>query len=279
MITEDIRKANELINKKTYIYFDKYAKLYPITNECVKDYIHIFNKQNKVLSVIGSGDQILEMVNKDIYNIDVFDINHLTYYYLSLKIAAIKSLTRDEYISLFVKRDITSNSINLYLKIKPYLNLKNQLFWDYLINKNGLYKVFKGNLFYLFDPNNQSYLSYIEDNNFYNLKGKIEYVKLNYCFNNVEQFLLLNSNKYDLIYLSNIIEHQMSVNSQPEIVNKFLNKFDLEENGIIVNYLFMPPNNIREIYNPLVYGNYEFKNVNKDGRDSIMVYHKTKSIN
>lgn len=278
MVIEDIKKADELINKKTYLYFDKYARLYPITNECLKDYTSIFNKQNKVLSVIGSGDQILEMVNKDIYNIDIFDINRLTYYYLNLKIAAIKSLTSNEYISLFINHD-NLDSINIYSKIRTYLNKKNQIFWDYIINKNGLEKVFKSNLFYMFDSNNQSYLTYIEDSNYYNLKKKLEYIHLNYYFNNIDQIILFNKKKYDLIYISNIIEHQLSVKEHPELVNKYLNQFSLEEDGIILNYLFMPPNNIRDIFNPLIYGNYEFKNVNKHGRDSIMIYHKTKSIN
>ena len=279
MVIEDIKKAQELINKKSYSYFDKYARLYPITNECVKDYTHLFNGQKNVLSVIGSGDQILEMINKDIFNIDIFDINHLTYYYLNLKIAGIKALSNEEYIELFVKRDITFYSHSLYLKLRPYLNLRNQVFWDYLIKKNGIYKVFRGNLFYLFDPNNKLYLSYINEDTFNNLKEKIGYIKLNYYFNNIEQLLLDNFKKYDLIYLSNIIEHQMSVNEHPEIVNKFLHNFNLEENGLIINYLFMPPNSINKIYDPLVYGNYEFQNVNKNGRDSVMIFHKTKSIN
>lgn len=91
--------SNVFAKKET---FDTNSFVYKKTNERLQDMPDILENKKKVLCVIGSGDQVLNALLSEPEKIDAFDISIFPRYFLELKIAAIKTLTREEYISFFI---------------------------------------------------------------------------------------------------------------------------------------------------------------------------------
>lgn len=70
---------------------NKYARVYSKSNENVKGILDNFDIEGKeVLTVLGSGDQALNFLNRKAKSVDIFDVNKLTLYYYYLRIWSIK---------------------------------------------------------------------------------------------------------------------------------------------------------------------------------------------
>ena len=88
--------------------FKEYNILYMMTNEQLND---IWQKRRQLgncnaLSVLASGDQTFNLVNKGVLSIDTFDINRLTEYYaLGFKKTAIETLSFMDFLTLFDRYD------------------------------------------------------------------------------------------------------------------------------------------------------------------------------
>ncbi len=114
--------------------------IYKETNEELNKIDDLLLNKDKVLSVIGSGDQILNTLLTNPTRVDAFDISSFPKYFLKLKIAAIKSLTREEYIKFFFAT--TETTLDEYYddlffdKISKELDEETREFWDYLFQYN-----------------------------------------------------------------------------------------------------------------------------------------------
>ena len=266
---------NQVNNGKYYssgIPFSKYQKVYLSTNENINEYLNNvdFNKKTNALSVMASGDHIFNIINKGILNIDTFDTNAITeYYVLGLKKAMILKYNYKEYLktySKFCDKFISLDELTFILKeLLIYMDDKYKIFWNSIIEYN--YKIQKNNknkinLFYMLFINISS-VDYITKNNNY-LLNENEYNKLkdninktNILFKNINAKDLYKefNNKYDFILLSNILDY----------FNKYYNyKFDydclreyidnlfniLKENGtIFLNYIIKySTNNFKRNY-------------------------------
>lgn len=89
-----INKSNEE-NKylKLNTPFSEISNFYYFTNENIKDFFDLldFTNDTHALTVCGSGDQVLNLINKGVKNIDVFDSNKLAFYFLfGIKIPALQ---------------------------------------------------------------------------------------------------------------------------------------------------------------------------------------------
>ena len=98
MENKDPLELAQLIVRGSFINFNykeaysKTSSIYKFSNENISAYFnHLQNKEN-VLSVIGSGNQILNTILGGTRNIDCFDISIFPEYYLQLQIASIISL-------------------------------------------------------------------------------------------------------------------------------------------------------------------------------------------
>ena len=90
IVEEDIDKAREIHSRLNTGYF--------CTNESL-DYISNFDiKDKNVLSVCGSGDHAFMSLINGANLVDTFDYNPFQHYLLCLKCAAIKGLTKEEYL-------------------------------------------------------------------------------------------------------------------------------------------------------------------------------------
>ena len=102
-----LNEAQNLVRGKHNVFkkgypFDQTSFVYKKTNERLQDIPDILENKKRVLCVIGSGDQLLNILLSKPDKVDAFDISVFPRYFLELKIAAIKTLSREEYISFFI---------------------------------------------------------------------------------------------------------------------------------------------------------------------------------
>ncbi len=226
-VNDDMINASKLI--KSYGYtdedFQEYDRVYPYTTELIDGYMS--DSQDKtVLSVVGSGDHYLDLVCKGATTIDSFDINRLSLYYLLLKIAAVKALSKRDFFEF-----MTNNSLKHYNKIRPYLDMNSLRFWDYYINKYTKNTGIQDTNMFHYRTYGEDYLTsniYMRDEGYSILQEEINkhnheklYAESVYSLPNV-----LNKT-YDSIYLSNIITYQKDKDKFKDLVldlSNFLNK-------------------------------------------------------
>ena len=146
-----IEKTKEYIKKQVKIDrvslinepFSKYQKVYLSTNENIKEYLDLVSFKNKTnaLTVLASGDHAFNLITKGILNIDTFDTNILTTYYVfGLKYAMILKYSYKEYLNIL--SILTNKQTNLELittiikDLLPYMDLKYRNYWNEIIDYN-----------------------------------------------------------------------------------------------------------------------------------------------
>lgn len=186
--------------------------IYKKTNERLQDITdHLFNNTS-ILSVIGSGDQIINSMITSPKEIKAFDISIFPSYFLKLKLASIQSLNRTEFINMFFQEtqiDLDDYYDELYFtKIRNYLTDEDKDFWDFLMNFNDWSEIYNSSLFssevvsyiYALEQNR-----YLDPNNYDKLKTIIPNINISYEVTSLEDLKV--DKIYDLIYLSNIITY------------------------------------------------------------------------
>ena len=221
MIEKQVRLGKILLEGES---FSKYQKIFMSTNENIKDSLNLveFEDKYKALSVMASGDHTFNLINKNILNIDTFDTNLLTeYYVLGIKRSMVIKYTYQKYIEKY--KDFTDMNANLennteaLYDLLPLMDMKYRVFWEkvidfnYMIQKNKQNKI---NLFYMLFVN-LNHINYLINNNYLsnedeynNLKNNI--VKSNIRFNNINAINLSDfykNNRYDVVLLSNILDY------------------------------------------------------------------------
>lgn len=270
----DIILAQKIVNQTYYNFqnknfFHKHSIIYKSTNEELSNANIFYQNKKDILSVISSGDQILNSITNGVINIDAFDISNFPKYFLFLKMAAIKNLSREEYIDFFFESTTTEEKYDdLYYTLRKDLNKKNKEFWDSLFDYFDWYDIYNSRLFSSeFKSRNfiENENIYLEENNYKRLKNIIDRVNINLYEGDILKLKTLYKNKYDLIYLSNIINYVNRIKYK-----ELLSKFNLNDNGIILTYFYEINENIKYFFNE---SNYTFYECN-DSKAKIMVYKK-----
>lgn len=246
----------QYINGKSFCSgkpFSTYQKVYFSTNENIKEYIEKSNLNNKhnALSVMASGDHSFNLIEKDILNIDTFDTNALTeFYVLGIKQSMIIKYSYKEYLIILNKLLDINTSLEELTSIMhdllPYMDIKYRNFWKYILDYN--YTIQKKNntninLFNLLFINLVTTDKLIERNNYltneetYNkLKNNLN--KSNISFKNVNAIDLprVFNNGYDIMLLSNIFEY-LDLKNINQYIDKLLSL--MNDNGkIFLMYIF-----------------------------------------
>lgn len=231
-----VRGNHKIFSKKET--FDEHSFIYKKTNERLQDITDILENKKRVLCVIGSGDQILNVLLSEPEKVDAFDISAFPRYFLELKIAAIKTLSREEYLSFFIE-DIDRRNEEYYddlffEKIAPALPKDIKDFWQYLFDFNDWYDIYNSMLFSS-EPVIKSYAlaqnKYLEESEYYKLREILKNTTINYIQGNILDLDI--DDEYDLIYLSNIVQY-VDKSDYKKKVNDLSSKIK----GIIVTYLF-----------------------------------------
>lgn len=219
LIYEQVRDGKCYINGTP---FSKYQKCYLNTNEKISGYINTIQGKKRALTVLASGDHLLNLINKGIKEIDTFDTNLLTKYYVfGLKFAMIRKYDYKDYLTTYKKLIDKNTSLeeitSILNDLLKYMDNLYKNFWEYIIEYN--YKIQKNNinslnlfemLFICFNNLEKNI-----NNNLY-LAGKEEYKKTRelikkakITFKNEDALILdrLYNDTYDVCMLSNILDY------------------------------------------------------------------------
>ena len=223
--------------------FSKYSGYYYITNEPVSEIFNIIRKyeNKKVLSVLAGGDHIFEMIFKGASNVDTFDINALLEYYtIGFKKRAIECLKFQEYLDLF---DFSFNRLenkyyNIKTEIEDYVvkNMDEEYNWFWQEIKRILKDYgYQASVFHFAlnikqkEFNKPSFLK--NEDNYIILQNKLKSTIINFQQANIID-LPINFSKYDLIYLSNILDYREQEFAKILLTDIYNN--NLHRNGQII---------------------------------------------
>ena len=252
--------------------FHSESFIYKKTNEKLNEFIDLLLNKDKVLSVIGSGDQILNTLLTKPSKIDAFDISAFPKFFLKLKIASIKSLSRDEYIKFFFSTTETfldEYYDDLYFdKIRKELDDESEDFWTYLFQYNDWYDIYNSTLFSsesVFEEQAIIQNKYLDNNEYYKLRDILQNVQINYIESNLLDLKI--NDTYDLIYLSNILEYVKK--------SAYFDKIDelsVKNKGIIISYIFGEIDKAIKMFN----GDFDYREF--DGGSGVII-NRGKHIN
>ena len=245
----NLMKAKSICDGK-FIYCEPYSRIYTFTTENINGYIKYFDLKNKSLLTVGSsGDQILNAYFYGARDITLFDINPYAKYYVYLKVAAILSLTYNEFQCFFFKRGSDNNSNkdvfspNLFNKMKLIMK---ELDYEAFYFFNELFSLYDDDTirirYSLFDDDEyrnvviKNFNVYLRNEELYNkLKKKLYDIHFKYINGNIfEDNINL---QYDNIFLSNLCTIT-NLKEFKELIKK-LDFNNLKDNGsIMLGYLW-----------------------------------------
>ena len=254
---KNLQMANKLMN--SFCADSEFDRIYPFTTENISGYIDFFDLKDKSLLTLGSsGDQAINAYLKGAKDITVLDINPFTRYYYFLKVAAINTISRDEFYNFFkyyghpttFKTNDNVFNIETYERIKSELrklDYDSYMFWD--------------DLFYEYEPLELRRRIFYDDEerttvescfNLY-LSSDETYEGMKYILcKNVPTFVTEDINsikhdkKYDNIWLSNVARIYDSIDDiydMTKTVYELLN----DEGEMLIAYLFRYIK--KEVYN------------------------------
>ena len=255
-VDEDILAARKIIGEKKTeaTLFYENSSVYKNTNENINDdrYLELIKDMDSILSVIGSGDQILNSILLGSHDIDAFDISRFPKYFLDLKIAAVKVLDYEAFLSFFYG----SNSFDRRTLKKVTMALKgdSKLFWDSIIDynffsfKKGQFRprdVYNSNMFISENNTVKSAIGnnpYLSKSEYYSLRSKIDGARIRYFRGNITNLARTIDKSYDLVNLSNICMYQPEMNmfftgNYEARFKKMITNFSLNPNGRVLNYI------------------------------------------
>ena len=223
---EEVKKRFKSRSKSFQIdnNFEPYSKLYPHTNENLKDYIpDLTNK--KVLTVSASGDQLLNIIGSGATKIDTFDINKYSPLYQNLKLSAARYLEYE-----FAKEFLSRLNKKIYYMFNFNMPSKDREFFDYL------FRYYDEDVIYekLFELESKYYKlnnNYFDVYKFHYIKRNIRKIEHNHYSVNIYQLPNYLQDKYDYIFLSNISEYALNVDRFLRFITYL--KYFLNDNGKI----------------------------------------------
>ncbi len=238
----DTIKAQEIVsNSKSNLVsntpYHENSFIYRTTNEQINKYQDFLKNREKALSIIASGNQILNTIYEGTKNITGFDISTFPRYYLELQIAALNIFGLKDYIN-FIYGDIDDEEFDdMYYTINPILEKESREFWDGLLNFFDFSEITASTLFSneIVSPRNviEKNIYLQSEENYQRLKNNIQQVNLEYITGDIFSLTKKLDTKYDFINLSSIIYYN-DLNKYKEM----LETLPLMDNGEALTYLY-----------------------------------------
>lgn len=249
--------------------------IYRFTNEDINGYFHHLENKKNVLTVIGSGGQILNGVLAGTRKFDCFDISIFPEYYLYLQIASVLALSKEEYLDYYFSddRNIVFGD-DYYDKIRLNLPHKYKDFWDSLYDFDDGYDIYNSLLFRS-DPCFKKFVletnTYLQDNNYDKLRHLLQTESITINPRVCDIFKERFQDEYDLVNLSNILSYYFTEEQKDKYVNFLERNFLLTPSGEIINYFYdMSKKNEQEFSELLKPNGY----VESLGKKKVLVYKK-----
>lgn len=192
-VSNDINYTLDVLNG---CHNEKYSNVYFKSNEDLNNLFNSFDFNNrKCLAILSSGDQVFHLLNKGVKNVDLIDKNKLTIYYFYLRLWTINYLN-----TYYPPMNFDCKFISdLLKKVEPSDEMEKKAY-DYW--KLFIFKFSDKSISNLFLADNNLFDNSISNLN--DLKSKIDRKYIFYN-NDMKDKLFIN-NKYDFIYLSNLLE-------------------------------------------------------------------------
>ena len=187
----------------------RFNSIYPFTSENIAGYMKDLDLTGKkVITVTGSTDHILNVILQGATEITTFDINPLTKPYMDLKISALKNLSYEDFIKLF----LFESNMNLDYSIISSLDMSDEskMFWLEQLSKfnnNGI-ELRNSSLFNTkyFNPYSKLWQNlYLEKSKYNLLKQQLK--DANITFINASLKDLRIEDNFDYMFLSNISDY------------------------------------------------------------------------
>ena len=199
----------------------KKDKVYGFTNENLAVFPEIYNFTNaNILTVLGSGDQYFQAKLNGAQNVDVFDINYLAWHHFVLKYTAIKILSYEDFMQMFIKDGLDNQVV--YTKLRLYLIDEVKNFFDKLIELQRKFSSIKiSNA--IFNNSTKDYIPYLNKEKYYQLQNILGNSSLPNFYNcNLTDLPKHLNNSYDIAIFSNIYHYLgMDVKTYRDFLNQF----------------------------------------------------------
>ncbi len=206
-------------------------RFYAFTNEGLNEYSSHFKDKPSMLSITASGDQIFTAILNGTTSVDALDINRYAKYYFILKKAAFLSLTREEFIDMFIMgKDCSYNQIDRIIRHldRDSINFWAQALmdWHYYYEKSGLFHNYTPAQIFARNP-------YLKSDKYYELGDRLKDTEIDLRDGSLLALAGSYKKKYDLIYLSNVLDYY-----RYDYCEEILGKLKLSPNGCLVAYSF-----------------------------------------
>lgn len=248
----NIEKIVERLSKGYSLDFEfgNFSKIYLHTTENIKGFISTLDLKDKnVLSVAGSGDQLLNAYSLGCQNVDIFDINPITFCGVDLKLSAVKALSYEEFIHFFFREFETFFNEKTFEKIYPFLDQTSKELYETLFRKFGIMNTIKR---FYYSPNvtlevMKQMNIYLEESSYYELKRNVKGKKITFIETGIDSLNKKLKDKYDLMLFSNIsdyindIYHADSLEKFKELIYsliEYLNLLGVIEVGYVYGHYF-----------------------------------------
>jgi len=208
--------------------FSEKSKVYPFTTENLSGYMSKINLKNQdVLSVISSGDHILNSFYYGARNVVGFDINYFASFFAELKIVAAKKLDFKNFKNFFLVGSKKPMDFETYSHLRSNLSNDCLYFFDNVYRKNGFSgrNIRFGKLFnkrFDIDKLRIRVNPYLySEHNFKILKKNIKHKKIVFINSNVINLTSKLENKFDVIFLSNLLDYSNQIFQDRNHFNMF----------------------------------------------------------
>lgn len=209
-----IDHTKEILQGRSFVTrtnpYPKYSKVYLRTNEFIASVLSKFDLSNyhRALTVLSSGDHVLNLIYKGINDIDSFDCNELTRYYaLGLKIPMIKKFSYSQFLKAL--NIIKQSGEEIIFDTIPCMDEAYRRYWQEVLNFLTQNKESKlSNLFFYQEPFScfPWYNNYLNSEKDYDLlKEKLASANISFTNCDVTELNAKFNLKYDIISLSNIL--------------------------------------------------------------------------
>ena len=272
-LKKDIAVALEFL-KHNYSARGKnhYDMIYGMTNERLDLYFKYFPiKDSNVLTVLGSGDFVLQSACEGAKKIYAFDYNPLALYMARLKIISMSSLKWNDFRNFFYNENYQGYyNTKYYKKVREYLDEDTRLFWDEIYSNVRSESEITNNLI-MIDSLNKSISGFLNEDKYYLTRENLKDISVNYYCSDVFDVLskIPNDIKFNVVFLSNIFDWMRLEDAvrYPLFIKRDLYKY-LNNKGMVAVHSSVN-GNISNVLNII------FEDViNVGKRDKVIVYKK-----
>ncbi len=291
---EIIQNAQRLVGGQQVITadvpFHQTSFIYKTSNEDFSLYDYLYNGKQKILTVEGSGDQILNALAKGIIDITAFDISVYPRYFTDLKLSTLLTRPKNEFEQFFYQlstydKDFDSDTFDNIVEAMQQHSFsgwnpeKSLIFWNSLFCFFEGFDIYNSRLFSS-EPYSLTTIKernlFLDSNTYKQIKKRIAELKLTHKVGNIIEIAKDNSEQYDIINLSNIISYSLDGTGTASL-QKYLNllrTLPLADDGIAITYLFNLSSKLEDCIRRDFYDvNYDL--VTKDkSKDAVLVYKK-----